>query len=116
MLKLDKVLVNKKVQENIKSNFNLSKDELEYALVATITNVKDNAISVAITKDGSKYDFENTLHYDVDKQIYLLESRMFGTDGSMYNSYLEILDKDGNIADIPYVDDVWDYADWKLVC
>jgi hypothetical protein len=115
MLNLKSVLLNKKIQDNLKGDLMLSEDELKNALATIIVTLRENTISVVVVKKDKEYDFENTLHYDSDKQIYLLESRLFGCDG-MDSAYLGILDSDGNIADIPYVDDVWSYADWKVVC
>ena len=85
------------------------------AIEETLNSKKENSISVIVDVDGFECDFENTLHVDEVKDCYFLESRLFNRkDGSMINSYLELLNTDGSIKEV-YVDDIWDYANWEEV-
>lgn len=112
-VKLKDVLKLKEVQEGIKAN--LIKEDYSLAIEKTLNSEKENSTSVVVDVDGFECDFENTLHADYDKKVFLLESRLFKrADGSMVNAYLELLDENLNIIE-DCVDDVWSYADFEVV-
>lgn len=112
-VKLKDVLKLKGIEEGIKAN--LIKEDYPVAIEKTLNSKKENSISVIVDVNGFECDFENTLHADYDKKVFLLESRLFKrADGSMVNAYLELLDENLNIIkDCVY--DVWSYADFKEV-
>ena len=87
---------------------------IEYNLLGDKTKeAVENTISLG--KNITSIEFENTLHHDKVKKLYLLESRTFDKlNGAMINAYLEILDENLNIIE-KIVDDVWEYADWEVV-
>ena len=112
-VKLKDVLKLKGIEEGIKAN--LIKEDYPVAIEKTLNSKKENSISVIVGVNGFECDFENTLHADYDKKVFLLESRLFKrADGSMVNAYLELLDENLNIIE-ECVDDVWSYADFKVV-
>lgn len=112
-IKLKDVLQLSDIVKGIK--LNLLPNEYVSAILDTLKSEKENSISVIVNKDGCECDFENTLHADFDEKVFLLESRLFKrADGSMVNSYLELLDENLNIIE-GCVDDVWSYADFKEV-
>ena len=112
-LTLKEVLKRQDIMEGIKSN--LIREDYLVAIEETLNSKKENSISVIVDVDGFECDFENTLHVDEVKDCYFLESRLFNRkDGSMINSYLELLNTDGSIKEV-YVDDIWDYANWEEV-
>lgn len=112
-VKLKDVLKLKKVEEGIKAN--LIKEEYAVSIERTLKNRKENAISVLVVANKEICFFENTLHADYDKKVFLLESRLFRRiDGSMVNAYLELLDENLNVIE-DCVDDVWSYADFVVV-
>lgn len=112
-VKLKDVLKLNHIVNGIKNN--LLPVEYERAIRDTIKSEKENSISIIVYENGFEYDFENTLHADYDDKVFLLESRLFHRkDGSMENSYLELLDENLNIIE-GCVDDVWSYADFHEV-
>lgn len=112
-IKLKDVLRLKDIENGIK--INLLPTEHYSAISDTLNSDKQNSISVIVDENGYEYDFENTLHADYEKKVFLLESRLFSKkDGSMKNAYLEVLDENLNIVN-DIIDDVWSYADFKEV-
>lgn len=113
-VKLKDVLKLKEIEEGIKATL-IKEEDYPVAIEKTLNSKKENSISVVADVDGFECDFENTLHADYDKKVFLLESRLFKrADGSMINAYLELLDENLNIIE-DCVDDVWSYADFKVV-
>ena len=114
-LNLKNVLTMEIVKRGIKENLFKSENEVNEAIDKTISNKKDNSISIKTNSDNKEVTFENTLWIDVEKNCYLLESRIFddNKNGEMINAYLEII-QDGLIVN-NYIDDVWEYANWKTV-
>lgn len=115
ILNLKEVLSRGDIQENIKANMFITDEEVKSAIEKTLEVDKDNSISIEAVREGNPMSFENTLHIDKDKQVYLLESRLFDDkgDGQMKGVYLEVFNSDGQIVK-EYIDDVWDYANWKV--
>ena len=112
MKNLYEVLNLKSIQKGIE--YNLLGEKTTEAIENTISTGK-NTTSIEINLKDKTVKFENTLHYDKEKKIYLLESRIFNKlDDSMINAYLEILDENLNIIG-EIIDDVWEYADWKII-
>lgn len=112
MKNLCDVLNLKPIQKGIE--YNLLGDKTNEAVESTISLGK-NITSIDINFKDRIVEFENTLHHDKVKKLYLLESRTFDKlDGAMINAYLEILDENLNIIE-KIVDDVWEYADWEVV-
>lgn len=114
MKNLKQILLNEDVKANIKNNLFLSNEEMEKAIDTVLKSDKGNIISTKVIRGEKVVQFENTLHEDTAKQLYLLESRLFDEDEQMIGSYLEIFNSEGIIHD-KYVDDVWEYANWKPV-
>lgn len=111
-VKLKEVLKLEEVKEGIKVNLI---EDFEEAIEKTISSDKENSISIIVNVDGVECDFENTLHADYEKNVFLLESRLFNRkDDSMINAYLELLDENLNVIE-DYQDDVWEYANFKAV-
>lgn len=107
---LKEVLSMEQIKKGIVDNLCIN----EKAIMDTINTGKNN-VSIIVNINGESYDFENTLHVDDEKKVFLLESRLFKkADGSMVNAYVELLDENLNIIE-EYVDDVWSYADFKVV-
>ena len=60
--------------------------------------------------------YEHNLHYSKEKDMYLLESRLFSYDDTMINAHLLLIHAKNLKLKNKYVDDVWEYAkDWKHV-
>lgn len=112
-IKLKDILKLQGIERGIQVN--LLPNEYVSAIEKTLKSEKSNSISVIVFEDGFEYDFENTLHADYSKEVFLLESRLFSrADSSMKNAYLELIDKDLNIIE-GCVDDVWSYANFVEV-
>ena len=108
------VLSNDVIKSGIKSNL-LKDDNLVELAVNETLKLNSNITAIDIVVDGELANFENTLHYDEDKNVYLLESRLFNdSTGAMIEAYLEIFDENLNILD-DCEDCVWEYADWKVL-
>lgn len=58
-------------------------------------------------------EIEARLYYSKDKDMYLVEIRIFNND-NMENAYLDIFNEDMTHYD-EYQDDVWSFADWTIV-
>lgn len=56
---------------------------------------------------------ERSLHYSKEKQMYLVEIRIFN-DGQMANAYLDVFNSDMSHFN-EYLDDVWSFTDWVTV-
>ena len=114
-LTLKQVLSREDIKQGLLSNLFTSSDEVESAVSLVLASDKNNSMSVKTERAGEPVDFENTLHIDNDKKVYLLESRVFFVkNGQLLNAYLEILDENGEIVQ-DKIDDVWSYADWEVV-
>lgn len=114
MLNLNVVLNNEKIKEGIKANL-LKEDSLVESAITETLKFNNNRVAIDVLVNRELTSFENTLHYDKSKKVYLLESRLFDdSTGAMINAYLEIFDENLNILD-DCEDCVWDYADWKVV-
>lgn len=110
---LKEILSREDVQKGIKANLFKTDEEMRIAVDKTLNLNKENSTSVETLRDGINVEFENTLHVDLNKKVYFLECRLFYKEnGAMVNSYLEVFDSEGKIVE-NYIDDVWDYADWK---
>jgi hypothetical protein len=115
ILNLKEVLSRGDIQENIKGNMFKTDEEVRLAIEETLKSDKNNVISVEAIREEKPMSFENTLHIDKEKQIYLLESRLFDDkgDGQMKGAYLEVFNSDGERVK-EYIDDVWEYANWEV--
>ncbi len=111
---LKRIEIQKGIQNNLFKHY-CNKDMFSIAIKKTLLAEKDNVISVELYNNSLQ--FENTLHADKTKNIYLLESRLFDNKSNgMLSAYLEILDCDGNIIQTSeYINDVWDYANWEII-
>ncbi|WP_291566896.1 MULTISPECIES: hypothetical protein [unclassified Clostridium] len=114
-LSLKQVLLREDIKENLLTNLFVNKTELELAIEKTIEDKKENSISIEINRGEDTLVFENALHVDNSKRIYLLESRLFDKEkDQMLNAYLEIIKMDGTIIQ-ECIDDVWSYANWEII-
>ena len=105
MLNLKRIFENEKIRKELEG-------DLKIHLVDFIDDNINNNLYV-YNKCIDDYEFENNLHIDKERNIYLLESRLFSkNDGSMYNSYLRAFDDKINTID-EYYDDIWEYAKWE---
>lgn len=103
------------IQANCFKNINDTKaDVREILSKEVLAKDKENFISLVIRLKGREYDFENTLHIEKNKELHLLETRVFAKDnGQMEGVYLGILNKDGSISE-EYIDDVWTFGEWEI--
>lgn len=111
MLSLKNVLMDEKIKEGIKVNL-LKDDKLTEEAIEKTIDLSKNDTLVNITMNGEEMEFTNTLHYSNDE--YLLESRLFETNGGMVNAYLPVFDKNMKFNE-QEIDDVWDYSNWSVV-
>lgn len=81
-----------------------------------LENLKNNTNKNFNLEIEKNINLENTIYYSEDKNMYLLESRIFNdkTDGNMINAYLGLINADMTIYE-EYEDDVWSFTDWKEV-
>ncbi|MBQ8997907.1 MAG: hypothetical protein IJ086_04345 [Clostridium sp.] len=113
-MNLKVVLNNNVIKNGIKSNL-LKEDSLVELAINETLKLNSNIAAINIMVDGKLANFENTLHYDEEKNVYLLESRLFDdSTGAMIEAYLEIFDENLNILD-DCEDCVWEYANWKVL-
>lgn len=113
MQSLKQILIKDDIKNNIKNNLFLSNEEVEAAIDTVLKSDKSNVISTKAVRGGKVVQFENTLHEDVDKQLYLLESRLFDEEhDQMIGVFLGIFNSEGIPFD-EYVDDVWEFANWQ---
>lgn len=113
-LTLKDVLKIKTIRDGIKRNLLKTDDTLEYGINMILNSaLKNNYIQAIVNVDGKEYAFRNTLFKNEEGNLYLLESRLFDKDENMINAYLEIIYSDGKVME-EYIDDVWEYATWKL--
>ena len=115
MTKLVEVLKVKEIREGIQNDLgSIVGIETMETYIEEAMALNKNRTSIVI-HDGKNYEFECTLHEDKEKELYLLESRLFEVEtGQMVNGYLMVLYKDLSLDPNRY-DDVWEIADWKEV-
>ena len=115
MTKLVEVLKVKEIREGIQSDLgSIAGIETMETYIEETMALNKNRTSIII-HDGKNYEFECTLHEDKEKELYLLESRLFEVEtGQMVNGYLMVLYKDLSLDSNRY-NDVWEAADWKEV-
>ena len=115
MTKLVEVLKVKEIREGIQSDLgSIAGIETMETYIEETMALNKNCTSIVI-HDRENYDFKCTLHEDKEKELYLLESRLFKVEtGQMVNGYLMVLYKDLSLNPNRY-DDVWEVADWKEV-
>lgn len=113
-MNLRQLLMREDVKKGIQTNLITSREEVDKAVELTLNTGKENSISVGDTFNGEQAEFENTLHKDTEKGLFLLESRLFTVeDGQMVNAYLEVFNANGEIVQ-EEIDDVWSYANWEV--
>ena len=115
MTKLAEVLKVKEIREGIQNGLGsiAGIETMETYIEETIA-LNKNCTSIVI-HDGKNYEFKCTLHEDKEKELYLLESRLFEAEtGQMVNGYFMVLYKNLSLDPNRY-DDVWEIADWKEV-
>ena len=115
MIKLVDVLKVKEIREGIQSDLgNIAGIETMETYIEETMALNKNCTNIVI-QGGEDYEFKCTLHEDQEKELYLLESRLFKVEtGQMINGYLMVLYKDLSLDTNRY-DDVWEVADWKEV-
>ena len=115
MTKLVEVLKVKEIREGIQSDLGsiAGIGAMETYIEETMA-LNKNCTSIVIHNEED-YKFECTLYEDQEKELYLLESRLFKVEtGQMVNGYLMVLYKDLSL-DANRYDDIWEVADWKEV-
>ena len=115
MTKLVEVLKVKEIREGIQSDLgSIAGIETMETYIEETMALNKNCTSIVI-HDRENYEFKCTLHEDKEKELYLLESRLFEVEtGQMVNGCLMVLYKDLSLDPNRY-DDVWEVADWKEV-
>lgn len=115
MKKLVEVLKVKEIREGIQSDLgSIAGIEAMETYIEEAMALNKNCTSIVI-HNGEDYEFKCTLHEDKEKELYLLESRLFKVEtGQMVNGYLMVLYKDLSL-DTNIYDDVWEIANWKEV-
>lgn len=115
MTKLVEVLKVKEIREGIQSDLgSIAGIETMETYIEETMALNKNCTSIVI-HDRENYEFKCTLHEDKEKELYLLESRLFKVEtGQMVNGYLMVLYKDLSL-DLDRYNDVWEVADWKEV-
>lgn len=122
---LKKVLNSNEVKESVIGflNFFLKADrkESEEIFVMVQNEENKNSLHTEISNKGNldagqyPIQYENTLNYSKEKDMFLLESRLFDSNDAMIDSHLLLINAKDLTLKNGYVDDVWTYAnDWQL--
>ena len=90
--------------------FDNNKEIAKHALDKALESDSGNSIDVEIEYEGNPCILETNLY---KKEVYLLESRLFDQNkDNMINSYLRVVESDGNPLDLD--NDCWGTTDWTL--
>lgn len=115
ILTLKEVLKNEVIKKELKTNLFENFEDTEKEINKVLNSSKFNSISIETMLENKNVSFENTLHVDKEKNIYLLESRLFSNNpDSLLKSYLGVFNSNMEIIR-EYIDDVWEYGNWNLV-
>lgn len=107
-------LVLETVKEGIKTNL-LEKAEIVEQLIYETSTTQSNSISINFNENNQELQIETTLHHGKNKDVYLVEIRLFNnTNDSMINAYLGLFRSDLNELE-EYIDDVWSYDNFEKV-
>ncbi|WP_312286801.1 hypothetical protein [Terrisporobacter sp.] len=107
-------LVLKTVKEGIKTNLS-EKAEIVEQLIHKTSTTQSNSININFTENNQELQIEATLHYGKNKDVYLVEIRLFNTiNDSMINAYLGLFRTDLNELE-ECIDDVWSYDNFEKV-